>query len=166
MNSDSENEATSSEKPKKKKSKKSKKPKSDENTGNDLFDAESGSESSDSDSSVVDSSESDSEPAPTVRKAQRNIGKLLRESIQMRGHCFARTAPIRIKINKSNLVVLNKLFKIKFDLLTERIIIPIYDEIGTLVGIKGRSLDDNEENKYLYIYECPKNKILYGLYQN
>ena len=78
MNSDSDNEATSNtEKPKKKKkSKKSKKPKSDENTGNDLFDAESGSESSDSDSSVVDSSESDSEPVPTVKKAQRNIAKL------------------------------------------------------------------------------------------
>jgi DNA primase len=57
-------------------------------------------------------------------------------------------------------------FNIRFDLFSERIIIPIYDEIGNLIGIKGRSLNDNEDNKYVYLYECPKSKILYGLYQN
>jgi DNA primase len=52
--------------------------------------------------------------------------------------------------------------------MSERIVIPIRDEIGSLVGIKGRLLKDENINddKYVYIYSCPKSKILYGLYRN
>lgn len=59
-----------------------------------------------------------------------------------------------------------KKFNVRFDLFTERIIIPIYDEIGNLIGVKGRALNDDVEDKYIYLYECPKSRILYGLYQN
>ncbi|MGE5438012.1 MAG: hypothetical protein ACM3O3_12435 [Syntrophothermus sp.] len=59
-------------------------------------------------------------------------------------------------------------FQIGIDIMTERIIIPIRDEIGSLVGVKGRLLhDDNiNDDKYSYIYSCPKSKVLYGLYKN
>ena len=61
-----------------------------------------------------------------------------------------------------------KYFQIGFDLLTERITIPIRDELGNLVGVKGRLFDDNNINddKYIYLYNCPKSKILYGLDKN
>ena len=59
-----------------------------------------------------------------------------------------------------------------------RIAIPIRDENGTLVGVKGRILkncywghkcvdeeSDKKEPKYIYLYPCAKSQILYGLYK-
>ena len=59
-------------------------------------------------------------------------------------------------------------FEIGFDLRSERITIPIRDEIGNLVGVKGR-LYLRESNdklpKYLYLEQCAKSQILYGLHK-
>ena len=57
-------------------------------------------------------------------------------------------------------------FEIGFDLQTLRYTIPIRDEIGTLVGVKGRyyKKDDSEE-KYIYLEPCSKSKILFGLHK-
>lgn len=60
-----------------------------------------------------------------------------------------------------------KMFEVGYDLQTNRITVPIRDELGTLVGVKGRLYKDKiceDECKYLYIEPCAKNKILYGLY--
>ena len=58
-------------------------------------------------------------------------------------------------------------FEIGFDELTNRITIPIRDEIGTLVGVKGRYFGKPPEGelKYLYLEPCARNRILYGLYK-
>ena len=56
------------------------------------------------------------------------------------------------------------LFKIGFDLDSTRITIPIYDELGTLVGIKGRIYNNEDsDSKYMYLVNCAKSKILFGL---
>ena len=61
---------------------------------------------------------------------------------------------------------IQRLFEIGYDDQTNRITIPIRDELGYLVGIKGRlfakELKENDI-KYLYIEPCNKSKILYGL---
>lgn len=57
-------------------------------------------------------------------------------------------------------------FELGYDLKTHRITIPIRDEIGTLVGVKGRlfkEVVDDWEQKYIYLFPCAKSKILYGL---
>lgn len=57
-------------------------------------------------------------------------------------------------------------FNVGYDDSTNYITIPIFSEIGDLVGVKGRLLKkDIEETdlKYYYIEPCNKNKILYGL---
>jgi DNA primase len=59
-------------------------------------------------------------------------------------------------------------FEIGFDLRSERITIPIRDEIGNLVGVKGRLyLRESTDKlpKYLYIEQCAKAQILYGLHK-
>lgn len=57
-------------------------------------------------------------------------------------------------------------FEIGFDLDSERITIPIRDELRTLVGVKGRLFDKNGiGDKYIYLERCSKSKILYGLYK-
>ncbi|MBO5349034.1 MAG: toprim domain-containing protein [Clostridia bacterium] len=59
-------------------------------------------------------------------------------------------------------------FELGIDVFSHRITIPIRDELGRLVGIKGRRVWDviDEYNpKYLYLYNCEKSKILYGLYK-
>ena len=51
---------------------------------------------------------------------------------------------------------------------TNYITIPIYDELSTLVGIKGRYLGEPDEyhTKYLYLEKVNKSRILYGYAQN
>lgn len=60
-------------------------------------------------------------------------------------------------------------FKIGFDLESKRIIIPIYNNINELVGIKGRLLKEEDvenNNKYIYLLPCQKSKMLFGLGKN
>lgn len=60
-----------------------------------------------------------------------------------------------------------QLLEIGYDDEYNAITIPIRDELGTLVGVKGRYLDRNiKENKYVYLTKCAKSKILYGLYRS
>jgi len=59
-----------------------------------------------------------------------------------------------------------KEFEIGYDLNSNRITIPIRDEFGSLVGVKGRLWKeklDKEDQKYLYLENCAKSKILFGL---
>lgn len=59
-----------------------------------------------------------------------------------------------------------RLFEIGYDPQTNRITIPIRDELNNLVGVKGRLFKkelDDDDLKYLYIEPCNRSKILYGL---
>jgi len=56
-------------------------------------------------------------------------------------------------------------FEIGFDLRENVITIPIRDDIGTLVGVKARALEQNAINKYFYLEKCNKSHILYVFYK-
>lgn len=59
-------------------------------------------------------------------------------------------------------------FGLGIDVFSHRITIPIRDELGRLVGVKGRRVWDvvDEYNpKYIYLHQCAKSKLLYGLYK-
>lgn len=59
-------------------------------------------------------------------------------------------------------------FNIGYDDETNRISIPIYSIFGDLVGVKGRLFKDKideGECKYLYLAQCNKSQILYGLHK-
>ena len=61
------------------------------------------------------------------------------------------------------------LFEIGYDDSTNRITIPVRDEFGNLVGVKGRLFltkeqMTDEDVKYLYLEKCNRARILYGLY--
>ena len=61
-----------------------------------------------------------------------------------------------------------KEFEIGYDEESERITIPIRDELGNLVGIKGRYFYRNvpdDINKFVYLEKCARSQILYGLYK-
>lgn len=61
---------------------------------------------------------------------------------------------------------IQRLFEIGYDDQTNRITIPIRDELNNLVGIKGRLFKKElkeDDLKYLYIEPCNRSKILYGL---
>lgn len=59
-------------------------------------------------------------------------------------------------------------FNIMYDPWTNYIAIPIFDAIGSLVGVKGRYFGEPDEYhmKYFYLEKCNKSKILYGYWQN
>lgn len=59
-------------------------------------------------------------------------------------------------------------FEIGYDEESNRITIPIRDELGNLVGVKGRLFEEKigeNEEKYLYIEPCNRSKILFGLHK-
>jgi DNA primase len=61
-----------------------------------------------------------------------------------------------------------ELFSIGYDEESNRLTIPIFDEFDNLVSVKGRTFkysltEEESEFKYLYLYKCPRNKILFGL---
>lgn len=60
---------------------------------------------------------------------------------------------------------IQKEFEIGFDEDTQYITIPIRDEIGTLVGVKGRYLGEPPDGicKYIYLEKCSRSQLLYGL---
>lgn len=59
-------------------------------------------------------------------------------------------------------------FEVMYDPSTNYITIPIRDELGSLVGIKGRWFGEPDEfhSKYTYLERCNKSRILYGYFQN
>lgn len=62
-----------------------------------------------------------------------------------------------------------RFFGCGYDPQTNRLTIPIYSEIGHLVGVKGRIFQEKIEegqNKYLYLFNTNKSKILFGLDKN
>lgn len=57
-------------------------------------------------------------------------------------------------------------FQIGYDEQTNRITIPIFSEIGDLVGVKGRLFKeklDDDDIKYLYLEPTSRSRVLYGL---
>ena len=59
------------------------------------------------------------------------------------------------------------MFEIGYDDERDMITIPIRDELGNLVGVKGRVCDENVvQNKYTYLIRCPRGKILYNLFRS
>lgn len=59
-------------------------------------------------------------------------------------------------------------FELGFDLKYHMVTIPIRDELGFLVGVKGRLFKkevEEWEDKYLYIQPCAKSRVLYGLHK-
>lgn len=60
-------------------------------------------------------------------------------------------------------------FQVGYDPQTNYITIPIFSEIGDLVGVKGRIFEEDlsgVQNKYVYLEPTNKSRILYGLDKN
>lgn len=58
-----------------------------------------------------------------------------------------------------------KMFDVRFDLESKRIILPMRNRFGKLVGVKGRILkDEDDERKYLYLYPFNNSQELFGFH--
>lgn len=66
-------------------------------------------------------------------------------------------------------------FGVRFDMVRNRIVFPVYDHIGRLIGVKARNFnieDIEAHRKYMplwynkELYNYPKMMVLYGYYQN
>lgn len=60
-------------------------------------------------------------------------------------------------------------FEIGYDEASDRIVIPIRDDIGKLVGVKGRYFYrevPEDVQKFIYLEKCARSQILYGLYKS
>lgn len=59
-------------------------------------------------------------------------------------------------------------FDIRYDTESQRILIPIYDSVGELIGLKGRANWEvgADDTKYLYLIPCRCSETLYGYAHN
>lgn len=59
-------------------------------------------------------------------------------------------------------------FNISYDAQNNYIAIPVIDELGSLVGIKGRYFGEPDEHhlRFVYLEKCNKSRVLYGYWQN
>lgn len=58
-------------------------------------------------------------------------------------------------------------FDIGYDIVTQRITIPIRNAYGEIIGIKARiNYESDDEPKYMYLFPCPMSQTLYGFSQN
>lgn len=59
-------------------------------------------------------------------------------------------------------------FRIGYDFTENLITIPIFSELGDLIGVKARinHEPDETENKYFYLHPCNMSQTLYGYFQN
>lgn len=55
-------------------------------------------------------------------------------------------------------------FEVGFDIQTGRVIFPIRNKHGQLIGVKGRAVHESNA-KYLYLYECHKHLELFNLHR-
>lgn len=70
--------------------------------------------------------------------------------------------------DKISLEIQNK-FKIGYDVETDRITIPIRDQHGDIMGVKGRrnyQPESDDDPKYLYLIPCQISRTLYGYSEN
>lgn len=61
-----------------------------------------------------------------------------------------------------------KEFEIGYDEASDRITVPIRDDLGNLVGVKGRYFYrevPSDIQKFIYLEKCARSQILYGLYK-
>lgn len=62
-----------------------------------------------------------------------------------------------------------KLFQISLDVASERVIFPIHNKYGNIIGVKGRYIGNNKEisdkYKYLYLYSCNKSIELFNYHR-
>ena len=65
-------------------------------------------------------------------------------------------------------LTVQKEFELGYDPSTNYITIPIHDELGSLVGVKGRwfGASDGVHPKYLYVEKTNKSRVIYGYHQN
>lgn len=53
-----------------------------------------------------------------------------------------------------------------YDIATNRIVFPIKDKDGNIVGVKGRIIDDSSDKKYLYLYKCNNGIELFNFWNS
>lgn len=72
-----------------------------------------------------------------------------------------------IRFLKDNISLdVQKEFGIRYDRDSQGIVIPIYDQLGQIMGIKCRKNYDDDEMKYFYLLPCQASMTLYGYSQN
>lgn len=98
------------------------------------------------------------------QRNKENNNKILDDSILER---YIDSVSMRF-INDNISAATQKFFNVRYDIESQRIIFPVYDWQGNIIGIKGRANWDisEDEPKYLYLVPCNMLGTLYGYWQN
>lgn len=91
------------------------------------------------------------------KKSRRDIirtNDVLPESIMNMYYFYDKPVPFKDWIEEGISYKTQIRYGVGFDLESKRVVFPIRNRFGKLVGVKGRTLDKNDDTKYLYLYPC------------
>lgn len=89
--------------------------------------------------------------------------KIIKKSVMNQFVCYP-----HIKWVKDGLsIATQKAFEVSYDIQSNRIVFPVHNRNGELIGIKGRRIEKRHDDdpKYIYLYPCNKSIELYNLHR-
>lgn len=91
------------------------------------------------------------------KKSRRDIirtNDVLPESIMDMYYFYDKPVPFKDWIEEGISYKTQIKYGVGFDLESKRVVFPIYNRFGDIVGVKGRAVDDDVDPKYIYLYNC------------
>lgn len=90
------------------------------------------------------------------KKRRREVkpNPVLPKDIMNQYYPFGKPLPYKSWIEEGISYDAQMLYGVGFDLESKRVVFPIYNRFGDIVGVKGRAVDDDVDPKYIYLYNC------------
>lgn len=102
------------------------------------------------------------------RKSKREIkpNPVLPEEIMQQYYPYGKPLPYKSWIEEGISYKTQEFFGVGFCLETKRVVFPLRNRFGQLVGVKGRIMktEDDPERKYLYLYPCNNSYELFNFH--
>lgn len=91
---------------------------------------------------------------------------ILPEEIMQQFYFFGKPLPFQGWIDEGISYKTQVFYGVGFDLETKRVVFPIRNRFGQLIGVKGRIMktEDDPERKYLYLYPCNNSYELFNFW--
>lgn len=100
------------------------------------------------------------------RKREIKPNPVLPEEIMQQYYPYGKPLPFKDWIDEGISYKTQQFYGVGFDLESKRVVFPLRNRFGQIVGVKGRIMktDDDPERKYLYLYPCNNSYELFNFH--
>lgn len=100
------------------------------------------------------------------RKREIKPNPILPEEIMQQYYPYGKPLPFQDWIDEGISYKTQQFYGVGFDLESKRVVFPLRNRFGQIVGVKGRimKIEDDPERKYLYLYHCNNSYELFNFH--